>query len=225
MSTHQARAVRRAGWWIAILGVAAIMGFALAACGGGGGGALTTRTGITRTFTAETATTTVTTTAPAPPPPPAPAPTPAESSSSGTPWGWIALGIGLALVLLIALVVWRRRRSSAVAWGGRTADLNRRALIALDDVLAKGSLVTGQIEALAAEARSLEGRAPDEVSKAAAANVRSRLDELASTLETDRALRLGSPPPSSEQLAYSTALIRQQAELLQGALRPAGAYR
>ena len=194
------------------------MGFALAACGGGGGGALSTRTGITRIFTAETATTTVTTSAPAPPPPPAPAP--AESSSSETPWGWIALGIGLALVLVIALVVWRRRRSGALAWGAKTADLNRRALVALDDVIAKGSLVTGQIEALAAEARSLEGRAPDDVSKAAAANVRSRLDELASALEADRALRLGSPPPSSEQLAYSTALIRQQAGQLQGALRP-----
>ena len=120
------------------------------------------------------------------------------------------------------LVVWRRHRSGALAWGAKTADLNRRALVALDDVLAKGSLVTGQIEALAAEARSLEGRAPDDVSKASASNVRSRLDELASALETDRALRLGSPPPSSEQLTYSTALIRQQAEQLQGALRPSG---
>ncbi|HZE29539.1 MAG TPA: hypothetical protein VE055_05535 [Gaiellaceae bacterium] len=207
-----------AGRWIALLALAAVTGFALAACGGGGGGALSTRTGITRTFTTET--TTVTTTAPAPPPPPAP--TPVASSSSGTPWGWIALGIGLALVLLIALLVWHRRRSGALAWGAKTADLNRRTLVALDDVLAKGSLVTGQIEALAAESRSLEGRAPDDVSKAGAANVRSRLDELASALEADRALRLGSPPPSSEQLAYSTALIRQQAEQLQGALRPAG---
>ena len=204
-----------AGRWITLLALAALTGFALAACGGG---ELSTRTGITRTFTAETATTTVTTTAPAPPPPPAPAP--AASSSSGTPWGWIALGIGLALVLLIALLIWHRRRSGALAWGAKTADLNRRALVALDDVIAKGSLVTGQIEALAAEARSLEGRAPDDVSKAAAANVRSRLDELASALEADRALRLGSPPPSSEQLTYSTALIRQQAEQLQGALRP-----
>jgi pyruvate/2-oxoglutarate dehydrogenase complex dihydrolipoamide acyltransferase (E2) component len=213
--------VDRAGRWIALLALAAVMGLALAACGGGGGGALTTRTGITRTFTAETATTTVTTTAPAPPPPPPPAP--AESSSSSeTPWGWIALGIGLALVLLIALLIWHRRRSGALAWGAKTADLNRRALVALDDVIAKGSLVTGQIEALAAEARSLEGRAPDDVSKAAAANVRSRLDELASALEADRALRLGSPPPSSEQLTYSTALIRQQAEQLQGVLRPSG---
>ena len=212
--------MRSAGRWIVLLALAALMGFAVAACGGGGGGGLTTRTGITRTFTAETATTTITTTAPAPPPPPPPAPAPAESSSSETPWGWIALGIGLALVLLIALLVWRHRRSGALAWGSKTADLNRRTLVALDDVIAKGSLVTGQIEALAAEARSLEGRAPDDVSKAAAANVRSRLDELASALEADRALRLGSPPPSSEQLSYSTALIRQQAEQLQGALRP-----
>jgi hypothetical protein len=208
------------GRWIAFLGLALIMGLALTACGGGGGGALSTRTGITRTFTTEATTTTVTTTAPAPPPPPAA--TAAESSSSGTPWGWIALGIGLALVLLIAFVVWHRRRSSALDWGAETADLDRRALVALDDVIAKGSLVTGQIEALAAESRSLERRAPDDASKAAAGNVRSRLDELASALEADRALRLGSPPPSSEQLAYSTALIRQQAEQLQGALRPAG---
>jgi hypothetical protein len=210
--------VRRPGRWIALLALAALAGFALAACGGGGGGALSTRTGITRTFSTETATTTVTTTAPAPPPPPAPA----ASSSSGTPWGWIALGVGIALVVLIAFLVWHRRRSGAVAWGAKTADLNRRALVALDDVLAKGSLVTGQIEALAAEARSLEARAPDDVSEAAAANVRSRLDELAAALESDRTLRLGSPPPSSEQLTYSTALFRQQAEQLQGALRPSG---
>jgi hypothetical protein len=212
--------VGSAGRWIALLALAAIVGFALAGCGGSGGGALSTRTGITRTFTTETATTTATTTEPAPPPPPAT--TAVESSSSETPWGWIALGIGLALVLLIALVVWRGRRSSALDWGAKTANLNRRVLVALDDVIGKGSLVTGQIEALAVEARSLEGRAPDDVSKAAAANVRSRLDELASALEADRALRLGSPPPSSEQLTYSTALIRQQAKQLQGALRPVG---
>jgi hypothetical protein len=53
--------------------------------------------------------------------------------------------------------------------------------------------------------------------------VRERLDELAAALQADRALRLGSPPPSPEQLSYSTALIRQQVEQLQGVLRPPGA--
>jgi hypothetical protein len=162
--------------------------------------------------TTETATTTV------------PVTTTAAESSSETPWGWIALGVGLGLAALaVGFWAWHRRRSGARAWGGQTADLNRRALVALDDVLAKGSVVTGQIEALAAEARSLESRAPDDPSRAAAANVRARLDDLASTLESDRALRLSSPPPTEEQLAYSTALIRQQAEQLQGALRPPGA--
>jgi GntR family transcriptional regulator len=57
-------------------------------------------------------------------------------------------------------------------------------------------------------------------SKAAAANVRSHLDELAAALETDRTLRLGSPPPSSEQLTYSTALIRQQRRAAAGRVAP-----
>ena len=40
------------------------------------------------------------------------------------------------------------------------------------------------------------------------------------TLEGDRTLRLSSPPPSEDQLSYSTALIRRQVEQLQGILRP-----
>jgi hypothetical protein len=164
---------------------------------------------VTTTAPATTATTTT-----------SPTTTGAESSSSSTPWGWIALGLALAAALVIGLVLWLRHRRGTADWGAATANLNRRALVALDDVLAKGSVVTGQIEALAAEARSLESRAPDDVSQAAAARVRERLDELAATLQADRTLRLGSPPPSEEQLSYSTALIRQQVEQLQGALRP-----
>jgi hypothetical protein len=90
----------------------------------------------------------------------------------------------------------------------------------MDDVLARGSVVTGQIQALASEAQSLEARAPDDRSRAAAAEVRARLDDLAATLESDRTLRLSSPPPSAEQVSYSTALIRQQVEQLQSVLRP-----
>jgi hypothetical protein len=121
---------------------------------------------------------------------------------------------------VIGIIVWRHRRAGAASWSNRLADLSRRSLVALDDVLTQGSVVTGQIQALAAEARSLETRAPDDQSRAAAARLRSRLDELAGTLEADRTLRLASPPPSREQIAYSTALIREQVEQLQGVLRP-----
>jgi hypothetical protein len=93
----------------------------------------------------------------------------------------------------------------------------------MDDVLARGSVVTGQVQALASEAQSLEARAPDDRSRAAAAQVRARLDDLAATLESDRTLRLSSPPPSAQQVSYSSALIRQQVEQLQGVLRPPSA--
>lgn len=201
-----------------------VSGFALAACGSGGGGAIGSLS-VTRTFPTQTVTTTTpgaTVTQPvSPPPPPPPAQTTAtETSSSSTPWGWIILGVALVLALVLGLILWRRHRSGAADWGRRTAEFNRRVLVALDDVLVKGSVVTGQVEALASEARAFERLAPDDPSRTAAATVRARLDELASALETDRALRLSSPPPSQEQLTYSTALIRQQAEQLRATLRP-----
>jgi hypothetical protein len=166
------------------------------------------------TTTTPTTTTAATTTTPT---------TTAESSSSSTPWAWIAIGCGLAALILIGFLLWQRHRAGTSAWRTRAANLNRRCLVALDDVLARGSVVTGQIEALATEARSLEASAPDDASKASAGDVRARLGDLAQALESDRALRLGSPPPSEEQLSYSTSLIRQQVEQLQGSLRRPGA--
>jgi hypothetical protein len=212
--------LKQARAWAALV-LIAVCGLALGACGGGNGGAIGSVSGVTRTRTVPTQTVTattpgVTTTQTVP----APVETTSTSSSSSTPWGWIVLGVALVLVLLIGLILWRRHRSGAAAWGRQTAELNRRVLVALDEVLAKGSLVTGQVEALASEARGLESRAPDDASRAAAATVRARLDELASALEADRALQLSTPPPTQEQLAYSAAMIRQQAEQLQSAVRP-----
>ncbi len=160
-----------------------------------------------------------------------PAPTPTTTavaaeptSTDGTPWGWI-LGVALAAALGIGFAIWRRRRAGADAWSAQLADLRGRCLVALDDVVSEGSVVTGQIQALAAEAQSLEARAPDDPSRTAATRLRGDLEELSDTLESDRALRLGSPPPSTEQIAYSTALIRRQVEQLQGGLRPPSAGR
>jgi hypothetical protein len=217
-----------------------IAGFALGSYGTGIGSALGAQTDTTATelTTTETITepsttietTVVTTTAPAPTTTPATTATPTttpttaptttngESSSSGTPWGWIALAIGVA-ALLIGLALWQRHRAGTAAWRSKAASLNRRCLVALDEVVAKGSVVTGQIEALAADARSLEASAPDDAAKVATGEVRARLDDLTQALESDRRLRLGSPPPSDEQLSYSTSVIRQQVEQLQSSLR------
>jgi hypothetical protein len=221
------------------LALVAVAGFAVGAYGAARGSAQDTLTSLTTTgpltlteTVTEASTTLVTTTAPAPPtsaPATTAAPTTtattaatttaAKTSAGSTPWGWIALGAGLAAALLIGLLLWRRRRAGTASWRARAADLDRRCLVALDDVLDKGSVVTGQIEALAEEARSLTASAPDEAARAAAADVSARLDELVQALEADRRLRLGSPAPSSEQLSYSTSLIRQQVEQLQISLR------
>jgi hypothetical protein len=141
------------------------------------------------------------------------------SSTDSTPWGWIALALALAAAAVLGLVLWRRRRTSAASWSRRLDDLSRRSLLALDDVVAQGSLVTGGVETLADEARSLESSAPDDQSSSAAAALRVRLDDLAAALEADRKLRLGSTPPSEEQLAYSTALVHHEVEQLQSHLR------
>jgi hypothetical protein len=182
----------------------------------------TTRPSLTVTVATTTTAAETTTTTPAVVTPP-PTTTAAETSSSNeTPWGWIALVLGVAGVVALALGLWSRKRSRASSWGGHLADLSRRTLVALDEVRSQGSVVTGQIQALEAEARDLERHAPDERATAAAAQLRGGLEELVGALEGDRALRLASPPPSEEQLAYSTALIRQQAEQLQGVLRSPG---
>jgi hypothetical protein len=143
------------------------------------------------------------------------------ATSNETPWGWIALVLALAGVAALVIGLWSRRRSRASSWASHLDDVRRRSLVALDDVLARGSVVTGSIQALEAEARSLERHAPDDRATAAAAQLRGGLEELADALDADRTLRLASPPPSEEQLAYSTALIRQQAEQLQRVLRGA----
>ena len=91
-------------------------------------------------------------------------------------------------------------------------------LAELDEVLERGSVVTGHVQALADQARTLEAKAPGDPEKAEAARVRASLDELVRTLETDRTLRLGSPPPTAEQLDYSNAVIRQQVDQLQRVL-------
>jgi hypothetical protein len=162
----------------------------------------------TRTTTVLIPTTTATTAEPA-------------SSEDSPPWGWIALALVLATAVLIGLLLWRRRHTSAAAWSRQLTDLSRRSLLALDDVVAQGSLVTGQVEALAGEARAQESRAPDGPSRSAASALRLRLDDLATALEADRKLRLGSTPPSQDQLDYSTSLIHHQVEELQEVLRPA----
>jgi hypothetical protein len=182
----------------------------------------TTRPPLTVTVAPLPTTTAAETTTTAVAPVPAPTTTAAaeETSSSTTiPWGWIALVLALAGVGALAAGLWSHRRTRASSWGSKRADLSRRVLGELDEVLERGSVVTGHVQALADEAGALEAKAPGGREKAEIARMRASLDELIRTLETDRMLRLGTPPPTPEQLTYSGALIRQQVEHLQSVVR------
>jgi hypothetical protein len=178
-----------------------------------------TRPQLTVTLTSTTPTAPATTTAPVVTPTTTPTATTEPASSSEAPWGWIALVLALTGLTILGILLWGRRRSRRDSQSAHLADLRRRTLIALDDVLAQGSVVAGQIEALASEARDLERHAPGEEAARAVAPLRAGLDELAEALEADRTLRLATPPPTADQLAYSDALIRRQVAQLQGASR------
>jgi hypothetical protein len=236
---------------VSLLVLAAVAGVGLGLAGGGSGRALAAATGQTpqsaftatpagEVTTAEIETTPIETAPPETEPAPGvttfePETTPVETeqpgeeqpveptaSTSDTPWGWIIFGVLLATALVGTIVAWRRGRTGSAAWSRQMADLTQRCFVLVDDVLAQGSVVTGHVHALAARAQTLETRAPDDRSRSAAGRVRAQLAELAAALETDRTLRLGSPPPSADQLSYSTAVIREQVRQLQAVLRPPG---
>jgi hypothetical protein len=218
------------------LALVATVGLLLGACAGdGGGGALTTGT-LTRTLptltratetvtTAETTTVAttneVTSTETATVPQPVPlAPLPAEEEPDNSAWAWLAIAVAFLVALVAGFLLWHRSRARAGSWSTELADLARRSLVTLDDVAREGSVVTGHVQALAAEAQALAGRAPDDRARAAAADLWAALDALAETLLADRQLRFSSPPPSAEQLSYSDALIREQVRQVQTLLRP-----
>jgi hypothetical protein len=142
------------------------------------------------------------------------------SSSDDTPWGWILLGAALVVAAVAVGAYAIRRRRAGVALDRHADDLARRTLTTLDDVRVQGSIVTGSVQALAGEARSLEHRAGDDAERRRLASLAGGLEGLAHALETDRSLRLASPPASEAQLIYSTSLIRRHVDEVDSLLRP-----
>jgi hypothetical protein len=57
--------------------------------------------------------------------------------------------------------------------------------------------------------------APDTPARTATNRASQGAETLQAAIDTDRAVRIGPPPPTSEQLGYSEALLRQRAAELE----------
>jgi len=65
--------------------------------------------------------------------------------------------------------------------------------------------------ALRADLQGLAAKAPEGEASRVVASVDHALQSLRAAVDADRALRLGPPPPTTEQLGYSEAVLRQRA--------------
>jgi hypothetical protein len=129
----------------------------------------------------------------------------------------------VAALLIILLVVLLLRRRGREQWD---ADARGAAAEAssLTGVVTQGLTSLGEPAAAARTWSEVEMRGgrlhtrlqglaqkpPDEAAGAVANRMDQSLQSLRSALDADRALRLGPPPPTAEQIGYSSAVVRQR---------------
>jgi hypothetical protein len=68
---------------------------------------------------------------------------------------------------------------------------------------------------LRTQLRAMAQAAPDAPARTATNRASQGAETLQSAIDTDRAVRIGPPPPTTEQLGYSEALLRQRAAELE----------
>ncbi|MBA3267446.1 MAG: hypothetical protein H0T70_04205 [Acidimicrobiia bacterium] len=143
---------------------------------------------------------------------------------SGRTIALIVGAIAVAVLLVVIVVLLMRRRGSgqwrdeavqAAAEGRSVLGLTTHGLATLDqpafaaqtwsDLDAQGAQLHQRLQGLARKTP------PDEWAGSAVTRLDHALQALRSSVEADRALRLGPPPPTAEQLGYSEAVVRQRA--------------
>jgi hypothetical protein len=185
----------------------------------------TTSTAVTTTTTAPSTTSTSSTTTTT-----VPAKRRSGSGVSGTTIGLIIGAIAAAIVvLLLALLLIRRQRRArwnqdaqiAVQEGSRLLATVINGLPTLAEPQAAAAMWS-RVETLGAplhrRLQTLATAAPDQATGEAAKGADRALEALRAATDSDRALRLGPPPPTQEQLGYSAAVLRQRAADLEQAI-------
>jgi hypothetical protein len=169
----------------------------------------TTTSATSSTSTTSTATSTTTTSA--------------GSSVSGTRIAVIVIIVVVGLVLIGGLYFLFARNRQRTQWSSSAQAVAADAL-ALSTAVERGipllrnpttaAQVWVDLNSRAARIRSgltsLAAGAPDQRGAAATTRAAQALESLLSTIDTDRGLRMGPPPPTDEQLAYSEALLSQR---------------
>jgi hypothetical protein len=145
------------------------------------------------------------------------------SGLSGTTIGLIIAAITATIVVIfLALLIVRRQRRGrwnqdaqiAVQEGSRLLATVINGLPALAEPQAAAAMWS-RVETLGAplhrRLQALASSAPDKATGEAARTADRALEALRAATDSDRALRLGPPPPTQEQLGYSSAVLRQRA--------------
>ncbi len=149
----------------------------------------------------------------------------AGTGGSGISGKTIGLIVGaIALLILVGVVIallirqreaqrWTDEAALAAAEGRDVLALATHGLATLDqpaaaartwsDLDARGAQLHQRLQALSR-------RPPEEWLGASVARTDQALQALRSGTDADQALRLGPPPPTSEQLGYSEAVVRQR---------------
>lgn len=151
---------------------------------------------------------------------------PADNGGSSISGKTIALIVAaLALLVLIGVLIylllrqrdarrWAEEAAQAAAEGRAVLALATQGIATLDQPAAAAH-TWGDLEAQGAQLHqrldALSRRPPEPWLGTAVAKTDQSLSALRSATDADRALRLGPPPPTAEQLGYSEAVIRERA--------------
>jgi hypothetical protein len=185
----------------------------------------TTTTGESTTTTERTTTTAHASTSTASTTTAVPATVP--QSEKKTPW--LAIGLVAALLALLGLVALRRHAGS-VSWWGRVDSLGRdgQALVDLgragpaatdpSQQVAHWSALEQRAQALGMSTAAVRADAPDSGSRTALDGLGRASDQYLTSIRSARALRIGPPAPTAEQLAFADAEAGQRLAVVAGQL-------
>jgi len=148
-----------------------------------------------------------------------------DNGGSGISGKTIGLILGaIAVLVLVGVVIamlirqrdakrWTDEAVQASAEGRNVLALATHGLATLDQPAA-AARTWSELEAQGAQLhqrlQALSRRPPEDWLGASVARTDQALQALRSGTDADRALRLGPPPPTSEQLGYSEAVVRQR---------------